>query len=98
LDSQFKSYEVLKISAKVWACSQPLPMHQILPKAVKIYPKNQNFEIPPKNQDFSVFQNFMRIEKALEHVGFLIQNFFNAFFVIKNWSLYVNFSRLACGN
>jgi hypothetical protein len=61
LHVQFKSYEVLKISAKVWACCQPLPMHQNLPKTAqnylklpkttKIRPKtisSRNFEIPPE--------------------------------------------------
>jgi hypothetical protein len=32
LDSWFKSYEVLKISAKLRACCQPLSMQQNLPK------------------------------------------------------------------
>jgi hypothetical protein len=35
LDSWFKSYEVLKISAKLWACCQPLPMQQNLSKTAK---------------------------------------------------------------
>jgi hypothetical protein len=39
LDSQFKSYGVLKISALLWAGSQPLSMQQILPKTAKICPK-----------------------------------------------------------
>jgi hypothetical protein len=43
LDSLFKSYEVLKISAKVWSCSQPLPMQQNLPKTAK------NCQNVPKN-------------------------------------------------
>jgi hypothetical protein len=32
LDLRFKSYEVFKISSDLWACCQPLPMQQILPK------------------------------------------------------------------
>jgi hypothetical protein len=36
LDLLFKSYEVLKISGDLWACCQPLPMQQILPKTAKI--------------------------------------------------------------
>jgi hypothetical protein len=36
LDSWFKSYEVLKISAKLRACCHPLPMKQNLPKTAKI--------------------------------------------------------------
>jgi hypothetical protein len=43
LDSWFKSYGVLKISAKVWACSQPLPMEWNLPKFA------QNYQILPKS-------------------------------------------------
>jgi hypothetical protein len=62
LDSYFKSYEVLKITTKLQACCQPLPMHQNLPKTaqncqnlLKSAPR-QNFEIPFfLNQDFSVF-------------------------------------------
>jgi hypothetical protein len=54
LDSWFKSYEVLKISAKIWACSEPLPMQQILPKSAQNcqnlpkFAQRWNFEIPPK--------------------------------------------------
>jgi hypothetical protein len=36
LDSWFKSYEVLKISAKLRACCQPLSMQQNLPKTAQI--------------------------------------------------------------
>jgi hypothetical protein len=63
LDLQFKSYEVLKISAKVQACSQPLPMQQILPKTAQNCPKlpkfahRQNFEIPPKIEILDFFKN-----------------------------------------
>jgi hypothetical protein len=39
LDSWFKSYEVFKISAQVWACSQPLSMQQNLPKTTQNLPK-----------------------------------------------------------
>jgi hypothetical protein len=35
LDSWFKSYGVLKISALLWASSQPLSMQQILPKTAQ---------------------------------------------------------------
>jgi hypothetical protein len=38
LVSRFKSYGVLKISALLWAGSQPLSMQQNLPKAAKICP------------------------------------------------------------
>jgi hypothetical protein len=57
LDSWFKSYEVLKISTKLRACCQPLPMQQNLPKTAQNcqncqnllkYAQRQNFEIPPK--------------------------------------------------
>jgi hypothetical protein len=58
LDLRFKSYEVFKISAKLWACCEPLPMRQNLPKSAQNYPKtakicpktisSRNFEIPSK--------------------------------------------------
>jgi hypothetical protein len=60
LDSWFKSYGVLKISAMLWACSQPLSMQQILPKTAKILPKSVqrwNFEIPPKIEILVFFKN-----------------------------------------
>jgi hypothetical protein len=50
LDLQFKSYEVLKISAQVWACCQPLPMQQILPKTA------QNCQNPPKAETLKYHQ------------------------------------------
>jgi hypothetical protein len=37
LDSWFKSNEVLKISAAIRKCCQPLPMQQNVPKTAKIY-------------------------------------------------------------
>jgi hypothetical protein len=54
LDLWFKSYEVFKISDDFWACCQPLPMKQILPKSTQNcqnFPKfaqSRNFKIPPK--------------------------------------------------
>jgi hypothetical protein len=62
-DLRFKSYEVFKIPAKVWAYSQPLPMQQILPKTAQNcqnLPKSaqrQNFEMPPKIDFFVLFKN-----------------------------------------
>jgi hypothetical protein len=53
LDSQFKSYGVLKISATLWAGSQPLTMQQILPKTAQ----RRNFEIPPKIEILVFFKN-----------------------------------------
>jgi hypothetical protein len=41
LDSRFKSYGVLKISATLQAGSQPLSMQQILPKTAQICPKTK---------------------------------------------------------
>jgi hypothetical protein len=35
LDLRFKSYEVFKISGDLWACCEPLPMQQILPKSAQ---------------------------------------------------------------
>jgi hypothetical protein len=80
LDSRFKSLGVLKISAQVRACNQPLWMQQILPKSAQNCPKLQEFaKICPKmklrnstrNWDFSVFQikRFLRVQEVLEHVS-----------------------------
>jgi hypothetical protein len=69
---------------------------QICPKLPK-FAQRQNFEIPPKNQDFSVFQKqkFVRVEEALEHV-FTVRIFnprdFYVFSIVKKRPLYVNFS------
>jgi hypothetical protein len=63
LDSWFKSYEVLKILAKLRACCQPLPMQQNLPKTAQncqILLKSaqrQFFEIPPKIENLAFFKN-----------------------------------------
>jgi hypothetical protein len=54
LDSWFKSYRYLKISALLWLGSQPLSMQQILPKSAQ----RKNFEIPPKC-----------IQEAIKHVS-----------------------------
>jgi hypothetical protein len=35
LDLRFKSYEVFKISCDLWACCEPLPMQQNLPKSAQ---------------------------------------------------------------
>jgi hypothetical protein len=35
LDLWIKSYEVFKISGEVWACCEPLPIQQILPKTAQ---------------------------------------------------------------
>jgi hypothetical protein len=54
LDLRFKSFEVFKISSDLWACCQPLPMQQILPKTAQNCQnlskssQRRNFEIPPK--------------------------------------------------
>jgi hypothetical protein len=48
-----KSYGIFKISAQVWACSQPLWMQQNLPK----FAQKQNFEIPPKIEILVFFKN-----------------------------------------
>jgi hypothetical protein len=63
LDSRFKSYEVLKISTKIRACSQPQSsgMHvansaqncQNLPK----FAQRRIFEIPPKIEILVFFKN-----------------------------------------
>jgi hypothetical protein len=53
LDSWFKSYRYLKISALLWLGSQPLSMQQILPKSAQ----RKNFEIPPKIEILVFFKN-----------------------------------------
>jgi hypothetical protein len=76
LDSRFKSYGVLKISIEVWACSQPLPMQQNLPKIVKNcqnLPKNNFLEElwnTTKSWDFGVFllKKIICVEKAPKHM------------------------------
>jgi hypothetical protein len=76
LDLRFKSYEVFKISAQVWACCQPQPMQQNLPKTAQNCPnlpkstQRRNFEISPKIEILVFFQNqkFLDVEEALEHV------------------------------
>jgi hypothetical protein len=51
LDSRFMSYSVFKISASLWACSQPLSMQQILPKTAQICPNL------PKDETLKFHQN-----------------------------------------
>jgi hypothetical protein len=53
LDSWFKSYEVLKISAKLRACCQPLPMQQNLPTIAKTAKLCQNL---PKDKSLKYHQ------------------------------------------
>jgi hypothetical protein len=87
LDLWFKSYEVFKISAQVWARLQPLPMQQNLPKSAQ----SQNFEMSPK-MDILVFLKNKKIcdEEALEHV-FTIWIFnlgiFHMLFLLSKYSL-----------
>jgi hypothetical protein len=63
LDSWFKSYEVFKISAKLWACCQPLPMQQNLTKTAQNCQnllksaQKQNLEIPQKIEILMFFKN-----------------------------------------
>ena len=66
MDLRFISYEVFQILAKVWACCQPLPMQQYLPK----FAQKRNFEIPQKIKILVFFQKqkFLHIEEALEYV------------------------------
>jgi hypothetical protein len=58
-----KSYGVLKISAQVRACSQPLGMQENFPKSAQNCPnlpksaQRQNFEIPPKIEILVFFKN-----------------------------------------
>jgi hypothetical protein len=63
LDLWFKSYEIFKILFYLWACCQPLPMQQILPKSAQNcqnLPKSaqsRNFEIPPKIEILVFFKS-----------------------------------------
>jgi hypothetical protein len=73
LDLRFKSFGILKISALLWACSQPLSMQQILPKSTQVNPnqpkaaqnsqnlpkfaQRQNCETPPKIKILVFFKN-----------------------------------------
>jgi hypothetical protein len=103
LDSWFKSYGVLKISALLWACSQPLSMQQILPKTAKIYPKTKLWNTT-KNRDFNVFQKdkFRHVEEALEHVStvwIFNPKFFHMLFLLsKNGLCMWILAYLPCGN
>jgi hypothetical protein len=103
LDSQFKSYEVFKISSEIWARCQPLPMQQNLPKIAKILPKtisSRNFEIPSKIEIlvFSKKNSMYRgnIKACAHHLDFQYKNFPYAFLNVKKWPLYVNFSISLC--
>jgi hypothetical protein len=82
LDLRFKSYGVLKISATLWAGSQPLLMQQFLPKTAQ----RQNFEIPPKIEILVFFlNNFFFIEEKLEQVStvwIFNLNFFHMLFLL----------------
>ena len=91
----------------LWACSQPLPMHQNLPKTAKICPITislRNYEIPPKIEILVFFYikkcfTYRRGTRAcIHHLDFQYKNFSYAFFVAKNRPLYVNFSMPPCGN
>jgi hypothetical protein len=102
LDLRFKSYEVLKISAKVQAYSQPLPMQQILPKTAKMCPKMKHWNAT-KNQDFSFVQKqkFVPVEEVLEYIStvwILNPGIFICYFYCQKGPLYVNFSLPPCGN
>jgi hypothetical protein len=109
LDLWFKSYEVLKISAEVWACSHPLPMQQNLPKTAQNHPnlpkfaQTQNFEIPPKIEILVVsktkISTYRRGTRACFHyLDFQSKKFSYAIFIVKKRPLYVNFSKPLCGN
>jgi hypothetical protein len=69
LDLRFKSHGILKISAKVQACSWPLLAQQNLPKIAKICQKMirlRNFEIPPK---FEISAFFAKKSNSMNRGG-----------------------------
>jgi hypothetical protein len=81
LDSWFKSYEVLKISTKLWACCQPLPMQQNMPK--------DNFETQLKIEIFFCFSKIKictgrrGTRACFHHSDFQSKNFLYVFFIVK---------------
>jgi hypothetical protein len=106
LDLRFKSYGVLKISASLWAGSQPLSMQQLLPKIA------QNCQNLSKNETLKFhqklrFKYFSKIKISMYRGGiracfrcldFQSKNLLYAIFIVKNRPLYVNFSIPPCGN
>jgi hypothetical protein len=59
----FKRYEALKILAAIWACCQPLPMQQNLPKSTQNYSKLPKFaNICPKTISLRNFEMPLKIE------------------------------------
>jgi hypothetical protein len=109
LDLRFKSYEVFKISSDLWACCQPLPMQQILPKSAQNcqnlpkFAQSWNFE-PPPNIGILVFlkkknSSCRGSTRACFHRSdFQSNNFSYAIFILKKRPLYVNFSIPPSGN
>jgi hypothetical protein len=88
LDLQFKSYEISKISAKVWACNQCSKFCPKLPNSAQ----RQNFEMPPKIKIlvFSTCRGGTSVYFLC--LDFQSKNFSYAFFIVKKRPLYVNFS------
>jgi hypothetical protein len=106
LDLWFKSYEVFKILAQVWAYCQPLSMEQNLPKTAKICPSMPKDKILKYHQK-SRFLCFSKIKISMYrsgtgscfyHLVFQSKNFSYAIFIVKKRPLYVNFSISPCGN
>jgi hypothetical protein len=102
LDSRFKNYGVLKISALLWAGSQPMSMQQFLPKLPKSAYR-QNFEILLKIKILVIFKKkkstYRGGTRACFHcLDFQSKNFSYAIFIVKKRPLYVNFSIPPCGN
>jgi hypothetical protein len=62
LDSWLRSYEVFKVLAKVWACSQPLPMQQNLPKSTQ---NCLNYPKLPKSAQKQIVQETLKFHKKL---------------------------------
>jgi hypothetical protein len=98
LDSWFKNYGVLKISALLWAGSQPLLMQQFLPKIA-----HRNFEIPPKIEILVFFKKNKKstyrggIRACFRCLDFQSKNFSYAIFIVQKQPFYVNFN-IPCGN
>ena len=70
MDSQFKSYGIFKISAKIWACNQPLPIQQKLPKTVQkqLIQETLKFHQNLRFWFFYILKQLPCVEGAPKHV------------------------------
>jgi hypothetical protein len=89
----------LKISALLWASSQPLQCSNFLPKTAH----RKNFEIQPKIEILVFFKNKIStckggIRACFHHSDFQSKNCSYAIFIVRKRPLYVNFSMPPRGN